>query len=126
MTAKKVLSIAAVLVLAMAVIWGCADFTRNAYRTLAVSQATYDGTLTTLGSLYKEGKMTEEDKAKAVELGRLYKNAHNDAVSALEAYVLAPKETEVEAKDAYIAAASKASVTLANLIAYLRSKKEGK
>lgn len=126
MKRKEVFGYLMVGVLVAGMLWACADFTRNAYRTLAVSQATYDGTLTTLGALYKEGKLSEEEKRKAVELGRVYKDAHNDAVSALEAYVLAPKGTEEEQKQAYVVAAGKASVALADLIGYLRARKEEK
>jgi len=100
------------LVLAMA---ACATFVRDSYRTLVVSQQSYDVTLSSMGDLYKAGKITEAQKDKAIEIGKGYKIAHNGAVAALVKY----EETNTEAdKVVYVQAASVAAAELAKLLAY--------
>lgn len=99
----------------------CASFTKNSYRTLVLSDQTYDATFTTLGELYKEGKITEDEKKNAVELGRVYKSAHNNAVDAVAAYEEAGGYGETSAVEAAIL---KASDSLADLLSYYRKIKE--
>ena len=95
----------------------CVTFTTDAYRTLVVSQQSYDATLSAMGDLYREGKITEAQKDEAIKIGRAYKLAHNGAVASLAKY----EETKQEAdKNAYAQAASTASAALAKLIAYCR------
>jgi hypothetical protein len=103
------------LVLLLAV--GCSDFTKNAYRTLTVSYQSYDVTLSTMGDLYREGKVTEAQKEKAIELGRVYKLAHNEAVTTLASY---EENGGQESKDAYLKASGEAAAALAKLLSYVR------
>ena len=98
----------------------CASFTTNAYKTLAVSQQTYDVTLSTLGDLYKAGKLTDAQKDKAIALGGLYKKSHNEAVSALLLYDASDVSTQEKAKQAYLMAAADAAKRLADLIEYAK------
>jgi hypothetical protein len=108
---------ASILLLVVLALVACATFTRDAYRTLTVSQQTYDTTLSVMGDLYREGKVTEAQKAKAIELGRAYKLAHNGAVAALVRY----EEQGGQAnKDAYMGAAADAAKALSALLAYCR------
>lgn len=95
----------------------CSQFVTNAYRGLMVSKEAYDAALSAMGDLYKEGVIGEQEKEKAIELGRIYKQAHNDAVAALEAYEASGAETD---KDKYLFAVGAASAALADLIAYCR------
>lgn len=108
---------ASILLLVVLALVACATFTRDAYRTLTVSQQTYDTTLSVMGDLYREGKVTEAQKAKAIELGRAYKLAHNGAVTALVRY----EEQGGQAnKDAYMVAAADAARALSALLTYSR------
>jgi hypothetical protein len=59
---------------------------QTAYSTLSVSQVTYDTTLSMLGSLYKQGKITEAQKLAIIKKAAEYKLAHNTAVTAFLKY----------------------------------------
>ena len=106
-----------VLALVLLAVLACSNFVQNGYRTLVVSQQSYDVTLSAMGDLYREGRITEAQKDEAIKIGRGYKLAHNGAVASLAKY----EETKQEAdKNAYAQAASTASAALAKLIAYCR------
>jgi biotin carboxylase len=107
-----------VLVLMVFALVACATFSENAYRSLIVSQQTYDTTLSVLGDLYKSAKLTESQKEKAISIGRAYQSAHNKAVTALLTYETSDKTTEPAAKLAYQQAAAEAAKILAELVAY--------
>lgn len=96
----------------------CANigFVNDGYDILAVSKQAYDFNLSLAGDLYKEGKLTEEQKTKAIEIGKGYMIAHNGAVESLAKY----KEGQGD-KNAVMSAISEASKTLADLIKYVRS-----
>lgn len=96
---------------------GCSTFTRDAYRSLTVSQQTYDTALSVMGDLYREGKVTAEQRDKAIQLGRAYKTAHNTAVSALAFYEEVGTD---QSKAAYLAAATAAAKTLSELMGYVQ------
>ena len=96
---------------------GCAGFTKDAYRSLAVSQQTYDTALSVMGDLYKEGKVTVEQKDKAIQLGRAYKTAHNTAISALAFYEEVGTD---QSKQAYLTAATNAARLLSELMGYVQ------
>ena len=105
------------LVLVLLLIASCAGFSQSAYKGLVLSYHTYDGVLSSMGSLYKEGKVSEEQKAEAIKLGRVYAKAHNEAVGALATYEEAGGEAN---KDAYKVAAVAMGDALSALIAYAR------
>ena len=88
---KPSLWVAIILTIFTCIIIGqsCAttSFETDAYRTIAISKTAYDIVLTGMGALYKEGKISEDVKDKAIELGRIYKTAHNEAAEALALYV---------------------------------------
>jgi hypothetical protein len=118
-TVKRFCSLLVVLCLVLA----CATFTQNAYRTLTVSYQAYDATLSTMGDLYKEGKITEAQKDDAIKIARGYKLAHNDAVAALADFETNGGDTN---KAAYTKAAAQAAASLAKLLAYCRPFIEGR
>ena len=64
----------------------CTDFEKNAHNTLLVAGKSYDLSMKTCGTLYKEGKITEQQKQKVVDLGTVYYGAYNGAVDALLIY----------------------------------------
>ncbi len=80
----------------MAVLMGCATFSNNAYKTLAVGYQGYDTTMSVLGDMYQAGQLPEEVKDKAIEYGTLYMEAHNEAVAALHRYLSDPTEDKRE------------------------------
>ena len=94
----------------------CAHFTENAYRTLTVSKQTYTITLSALGDLYKQGQITEEQKAKVIQLSRAYKHAHNKAAMFLLDYETSKAESD---KQRYIEAATAVSTRLVDLLEYI-------
>ena len=104
-------------VVLLAFILGCATFTRDAYRVLSVSYQTYDSTFSALGDLDRQDMLTESQRDKAIEYGRLYKAAHNEAVAALLVYESDPSP---EAKQRYLNAAALASQRLAALIEFAK------
>jgi hypothetical protein len=113
----RVARISCLIFVVMALV-ACASFSQNAYRSLVVSQQTYDTTLSVLGDLYKAGKLTEAQKEKAISIGRAYQKAHNDAVTALLLYETSDQSTAEAKKLAYQKAAADAAKILAELVAY--------
>ncbi len=96
----------------MTVLMGCATFSDNAYKTLAVGYQGYDTTMSVLGDMYQAGQLPEEVKDKAIEYGTLYMEAHNEAVGALHRYLSDPTESK---KQVYLNAAIDAGFRLGNL-----------
>ena len=78
-------SLPVLLVISMILVIGCVSTQTQteAYKTLLVSQTTYDTTLTIAADLYKQGKLTDEQKATIIQYGNQYKQFHNAAVGAL-------------------------------------------
>ena len=105
------------VIVAMVFVGACAGgFVKNSFRTLAVSQNTYDATMSSLASLYREGKIRVAEKNKIIEYGTLYYQAHNEAVAALGKYAASDYEDEA-AKQAYMNLAVDVSERLAKFIA---------
>lgn len=93
--------------------FACATVDKTSYKTLYVSQTTYDTTMTMLGDLYKQGKITEKQKQKIIDKAKKYKEAHNLAVNAFLKYKESGLTTDEEN---YLIMISKASVLLAEFI----------
>ena len=110
----------AVIVATMFVAACAGGFVKNSFRTLSVSQNTYDATMSSLASLYREGKITVAEKNKIIEYGTLYYQAHNEAVAALGKYAASDYKDEA-AKQAYMDLAVDVSTRLAKLIALIES-----
>lgn len=99
---RKALATLAIIVLLLSV--GCAstgqlmpsgadrDFVQNWYSVLYSEALTVDATMTTLGALYRAGKLSEANKDKAVAAHVQFKMAFNDAVSKLILYYNAPTD----------------------------------
>jgi hypothetical protein len=112
-------------VIALALV-ACATFSQDAYRSLVVSQQTYDTTLSVMGDLYKAGKLNDVQKQRAIDIGIEYKAAHNSAVAALLLYETSDQTTEAMRKAAYQKAAADAAAILARLVAYAATFTGGK
>ncbi len=95
----------------------CATVEKTTYTTLTVSQTTYDTTLSALGDLYKQGKITDDQKQEIIDKAREYKTAHNLAVTAFLKY----KQSGVAAdEEDYLVTLSKATSLLAEFIELAR------
>jgi len=70
---------------------GCASFTKNTYRALSVAKETREVGLSSMGDLYRQGKITEEQKDEIIKVGNEYRDAYLIAVDALVAYVTTEK-----------------------------------
>jgi hypothetical protein len=55
----------------------------EAYNALAESKVAYDRAFTALGLADQMGKLRPEDKARSIKYGKMYKEAHNQAVTQL-------------------------------------------
>ena len=55
----------------------------EAYNALAESKVAYDRAFTALALADQMGKLKPEDKAKSIKYGKMYKEAHNQAVTQL-------------------------------------------
>jgi len=111
---RRKLRINIFLALALLLLFGCAgNFTTNVYKGLAVSKATYDNGLSMAGDLYKQGKMSETDKANIIKYGNTYMLLHNQVVVSLLDY----QATEsAEAKDKTTTYLAQASAALSKLL----------
>lgn len=97
---------------------GCAnDFIINSYQSLSVSKEAYESTMTLAGDLYKQKVISEETKDRLIEIGRIYKFIHNEAVSALIQYQNSRNEQD---KQVYLNAAQDVSKRLSELLTILK------
>lgn len=122
---KQKMAITMMLALVLAILIGCATFTANSYKALSAAAVTYDTTMKSAADLYKQGKVTDEQKAKIVEIGNYYWAAYHVAVDALAAY---EATSSAEDKDRVTVALSRMSAFLAQLVEYVTpflDKKEG-
>lgn len=103
----------AVFIPLVIILFACATFTNNAYKSLSVSKVTYDSALSTAADLYEKGILDEEDRAIVIKYGRLYKQAHNSAVMALLKY---ERTNDPEIKDEYYKEMDAASEFLSKIL----------
>lgn len=104
-------------VLIVSYLYGCATFTRDAYRAGAISKAAHEVVMQGMGELYKEGLIGEDDKDAAVKYGRLHQDVHNKAIESLARY----RELGLDKdRDDYLDFAAKASLLLAEMMNYAR------
>lgn len=62
------------------------DFVTVTYKTIKTMSELYNMSMGTLGDLYREGKISEADKAKAIKYGERFRKAKDLAVEALISY----------------------------------------
>lgn len=79
-------------IIVLFVLLGCATQQKQesyvilAYKTLETAAIAYDATMDVLGYLYRDGRLSESHKDKAIEIGNQYRDAYNLAVDALASY----------------------------------------
>ena len=115
---KERVFIVIMIMLGCFIFTACATSTKKAtYDGLNLSYATYDSALNILADLHKEGKLTDEQKNDAIQIGRAYKLTHNAAVVAFLKYELSK---DADDENAYLVAFTESSTQLAKLIKFAR------
>lgn len=79
-------ALALLLIMIMLTAVQCASFVKNTYSSLGTAGVLYDTSMKTVADLYRQGLMSEEDKAMAISIGRDYHDVYLSAVAALEIY----------------------------------------
>ena len=105
----KKFSIVALLVCMMTFLSGCQDeqkYELTAWKTLALVAVTYDQTMTTLGDLHADGKISDDVANKAISFGNKFTPLYLGAVESLEVFVKNPDENNVDTVRNAIEAAS--------------------
>jgi len=113
---KHLVGVTVVLLMLVMGLAACAGFSKDSYRTLSVSAETYNAAMSSLGDLYKQGKISEADKAKAVELGGYFKAAYNTAIDANQAYLVVKTDQN---RDKVTAALIEYSKVLGKVLEYI-------
>jgi len=79
----------AVIILSLFVI-SCAGhkvtFKEAAYKTLSAAATSYEQTMSALGDYYRQGKISEKEKAEIIEAANAYWSSYHSAVLAFEVY----------------------------------------
>jgi hypothetical protein len=98
----------------MIIFSGCASkMEQTTYSTLAISQTTYETTLSIIGDLYKQGKVPETKKDEIVAKAKEYKKAHNLTV---EAFILYKQSEEIAKEKDYLINLTRTTVLLTELL----------
>ena len=89
-----------ILFLGMMVLFlaNCATYsiglTDSMYKLLLTSKVSYDTSMKVVADMYRQGRITDADKAKVIEIGTIYAEAHNLAVKALASYEKTKSDTD--------------------------------
>jgi hypothetical protein len=101
-------------IMLMILLSGCASkMEQTTYSTLAISQTTYETTLSIIGDLYKQGKVPEAVKDEIVAKAREYRKAHNLTV---EAFLLYKQSEEIAKEKDYLVNLTRTTVLLTELL----------
>ena len=98
---------------------GCAysgGMVKTTYKLLTVSNVSYDTAMKTAADLYSQKRITDEQKAEIIKIGKTFAEAHNAAVEALASYEETKAVSEQEKMSAQISIASNALAEILNLI----------
>jgi len=94
----------------------CASLQTNTYKTLSLSKVTYDSSMKIAGDLYKQGKITDDQKDRIIHYGNSYKDAHNLAVSS---FLKANESGLLSDQQEYISRLANAAIILSDLLNYI-------
>jgi len=97
---------------------------KTTYKLLTVSNVSYDTAMKTAADLYAQKRITDEQKAEIIKIGKTFAGAHNAAVEALARYEETKALAEQEKMSQQIAIASEALSQILNLIKPYLTKKE--
>ena len=98
---------------------GCAynvGMVKTTYKLLTVSKVSYDTAMKTAADLYSQKRITDEQKAEIIKIGKTFAGAHNTAVEALARYEETKAVVEQQKMSEQIAIASEALAEILNLI----------
>lgn len=112
--------ISTAILLVMFMFAGCAyniGLVKTTYKLLSASQISYDTAMTMAADLYIQGRITTEQKIKAIEIGTTYSTAHNAAVEALASYA---ETRSMEDQEKMTAQIEIATTALSKLLALIR------
>ena len=112
---RKELAVLVAVVL-FAAIASCATFKQNTYTTLYSAGVTYDTAMSVAGDLYKQGKVTDAQKAEIIKYANPFYSAYHGAVDAFEVW---NKVQTVESKDKMVTAMLEMMKKAASLKDYL-------
>jgi len=83
---RKRISLFLVLVVMMAMVVSCGTFIKNTYVALSISKPAYDRAMTSVADLQKQGLVTVQQREEINKVAKIFKEAHNTLVDALEVY----------------------------------------
>jgi hypothetical protein len=78
--------LALLLVMIMFLTVQCSSFVKTTYSALGTAGVLYDTGMKTMAELYKQGKISEEEKEATISVGEDYYRVYLSAVAALEIY----------------------------------------
>ena len=118
---KRRISLFLVMVVMMAMVVSCAGFISNSYTTLSISKSFYDSAMKATADFQRDGLIDQAKRDQINKLAKIYKEAHNVAVDALEVY--ARTKAGADKDKVVIAMAGVASkwVSVATLINAIKS-----
>lgn len=91
-------------------------YVNTTYDLLAVSKTSYETTIQTVIDLHKQGRISDEDKAKVFDIGKQFAIAHNAAVEALAKYEESGMLVGQEQLEKQITAAAEALSSLLQIV----------
>ena len=83
---KRRFSLFLVTAVIMAVVMSCGTFIKNTYVSLSISKSVYDKAMTSVADLQRQGLVTIQQREEINKVARVFKEAHNTLVDALEVY----------------------------------------
>ena len=101
------------------IMFGCAynaGLVKTTYKLLTVSDVSYDTAMKTAADLYAQKRITDEQKAEIIKIGKTFSRAHNAAVNVLLRYKETKNTADQEKMSEQIAIASTALSEILNLI----------
>ena len=89
---------------------------KTTYKLLTVSNVSYDTAMKTAADLYVQERITDDQKAEIIKIGKIFAAAHNAAIESLARYEETKAVSEQEKMSKQITMASGALAEILNLI----------
>ena len=89
---------------------------QTTYKLLLTSQVSYDTGMKIAADLYRQGRISDSEKARVIEVGTIYAEAHNASVKALASYEKTKSAADQERLTAQIEVATTALSKLLELL----------
>lgn len=109
----------AILLLGLMLAVGCTynvGLVQTTYKLLLTSQVSYDTGMKVAADLYRQGRISDSEKAAIIEVGATYAEAHNASVKALASYEKTKSAADQERLTAQIEVATAALSKLLELL----------